>query len=71
VVLPADDSISVDAQVGSYVTTFSGSELSGLRMPIGEFLSRWCGWILTNTNIDVPMPTLRSTGYGRNVEPDL
>ena len=50
-------------QVGSYVTTFSGFGIERLEdAALVEFLSRWCGWILSNTNIEVPMPTLPVNG---------
>lgn len=50
-------------QIGGYATTFGTFGIERLDdSSLTRVLTAWCQWILTNTNIDVPVPTLPPDG---------
>jgi hypothetical protein len=59
-------------QIGSYATTLGTFGIERLDdSSLTRVLTAWCQWILTNTDIDVPIPTVPANGDSSAESPTL
>jgi len=59
-------------QIGSYATTFATFGAERLDdSSLTRLVTAWCEWILVNTNIDVPIPTIPPEGDSSEESPAM